>query len=117
MGEFSRTTKEVWSRPPSDEVVIEIKGHGDQHDGVLRNFSDAILDDTPLIAPATDGIRSVELANAMILSGWTDQTVPIPLDGAAYERHLQQVVAASRFEKRTVDARAGDFSRSFGGTP
>jgi predicted dehydrogenase len=117
MGEFSRTTTEVWSRPPTEEVVIEVQGHGEQHDGVLRNFADAILDGAALIAPATDGIRSVELANAMIASGWSDGTVALPLDGKAYEQRLARAIAESKLEKKTVEARSGDFSKSFGGKP
>src|SRR5206468_3014130 len=66
--EFSRTTKEQFAAPPCREVKFDITGHGGQHVEVLQNFIDAILNGQPLIAPAADGIHSVELANAMLYS-------------------------------------------------
>jgi predicted dehydrogenase len=93
--EFSRTTKEMFSGPKTTEKIIEFPGHGDQHVGILRNFAEAIRDGKPLIAPAADGILSVELANAMLLSSWEDRAVDLPLNGAVYEQALQGKIAAS----------------------
>ncbi|MBA3846782.1 MAG: Gfo/Idh/MocA family oxidoreductase [Planctomycetes bacterium] len=116
MSEFCRTTPVVWSKPDSHEVVIAIDGHGPQHNGVLANFAEAVLDGAALIAPASEGIRSVELANAMIWSGWTGQTARLPLDGAAYEARLKRAIAESRHTKPAARAGGGDFANSFGGT-
>ncbi len=115
MSEFCRTTPAVWSKPESHEVLIPVAGHGPQHNGVLANFADAVLDGAALIAPATDGIRSVELANAMIWSGWTGQTAQLPLDGVAYEARLKRAIAESRHAKPAARAGGGDFASSFGG--
>lgn len=57
---------------------------GSQHAGVLENFAANILDGTPLIAPGSDGIHGVRLANAIHLSSWTGQEVPIDFDEATY---------------------------------
>ena len=65
---------------------FSIKDAGAQHVAILRNFVDAILDGAPLIAPAAEGIHSVELANAILLSSWTDKPVDLPLDSALYAR-------------------------------
>jgi uncharacterized phage protein gp47/JayE len=48
-----------------------------------------------LVAPAAEGIRSVELANAILLSSWTDRAVELPLDAATYARWLRRKIAAS----------------------
>jgi predicted dehydrogenase len=93
--EFSRTTKESFAAPKTTEHLFEFPGHGEQHLGILRNFAEAIIDGKPLIAPAADGILSVELANAMLLSAFEDRAVELPLDGAVYERALQSRIAAS----------------------
>ena len=67
----------------------------------------------PLIAPAAEGIRSVELANAMLMSAWRGQTVELPLNGRSYERLLKQHIAQSRFKKAAGSvATAEDFARS-----
>ena len=54
----------------------------------MQNFVDAILKGVPLIAPAEEGIHSVELANGMIFSAICDKTIELPLDSAAYAAWL-----------------------------
>lgn len=105
-GSFS--TPEVWrcEVPPAP-------GGGGQHVEILRNFADAILDGTPLIAPAEEGIASVELANAMILSGLQKRTVELPLDAAEYEGVLQGLITDSRHVKRTADTGPVDLAGSY----
>ena len=95
------------------EVSIPVSGHGEQHNGILKNFVDAVLDKTPLLAPAAEGIHSVELANAMLFSTFTGETVTMPLDGAAYERKLQELIAGSKKKMAVVEGPATDFSKSF----
>ena len=46
---------------------------GGQHNEVLQNFADAILEGRPLLAPGAEGLRSVELANAMLFSTWSTE--------------------------------------------
>ena len=52
---------------------------GGQHAGVLENFAANILDGTPLLAPGSDGINGVRLANAIHLSSWTGKEVGLGL--------------------------------------
>jgi predicted dehydrogenase len=96
MGEFSRTSPEPFGRPAVQEVPIAASGHGGQHVEILANFTAAVLDGAPLISPAAEGIHSVELANAMLLSAWSGQSVELPLDGARYERELNARIATSK---------------------
>lgn len=117
MGEFSRTTPHSFATPATWDVSIPAAGHGGQHNEVLQNFTDAILDGTPLIAPAPEGIHSVELANSMILSAWLDKPVELPIDGKKYERLLKAKIAesAKKGKKKAVkEAAPVDFAKSFG---
>jgi predicted dehydrogenase len=91
--EFCRTTREMFVGPPTQTAVIPIEGVGGQHMAIVRNFVDAILDGTPLIAPAAEGIRSVELANAMLLSSLQQRTIALPMDGAVFEKELLRLTA------------------------
>ena len=43
-----------------------------------------------------EGLHSVELANAMLLSAFQKETVALPLSSARYEKFLQHRVAESR---------------------
>ena len=117
MGEFSRTTTEAFGRPETWQVNIPASGHGGQHNEVLKNFADAILDGTPLLAPAAEGIHSVELANAMLFSAWTGKAVSLPIDGLAYEQELKKRIAESALagrKKKVASTGVQDFAQSFG---
>ena len=89
------------------------QGGGGQHLEVLRNFVDAILDGTPLIAPAAEGIHSVSMANAMILSAWTGETISLPLDGARYEAELQAHIEASEKVKSVRAAEVANLAGTY----
>jgi predicted dehydrogenase len=112
--EFSRTDPGRFSAPGTWEIRIPIKGHGPQHDGILRNFVSAILDGTPLIAPAEEGIYSLELANAFLLSTLEDRSVQLPIDGALFEQHLKKLIASSTRQKlKVVREVPDDMANSF----
>ena len=113
MTEWNRTAEGGFSKPDIWKIHLPVTGTNPQHQGILQNFSDAILKGTPLIAPASEGIRSVELANAMLYSSFKDKTVTLPLDGEAYARELQEKIDTSTFVKKEVKSKiATDFDKS-----
>ena len=114
MTEFSRTSDKHFATPPTIDQKFTFPNHGGQHVEMLQNFIDAILDDKPLIAPAREGIHSVELANAILFSSALNATVTLPLDATAYERYLKQNIANSRYKKQvmTGTTSTSDFARS-----
>ena len=115
MSAFSRTAVQAFARPENTGVVIPATDRGGQHNEILQNFVDAILAGQPLIAPAEEGLHSIELGNAMTLSTWLDQTIELPLDAARFERLLRQHIRKSRFKKQVAAPVTGeDFSKSFG---
>jgi len=83
------------------------------HASIMQNFIEAILNGAPLIAPGEEGLHSVELANLMLYSSLMSQTIELPMDGAAFEKKLQQLIAESKFEKKVVEIKADDFTKSF----
>ena len=114
MSEFSRTDRGRFSTPSSSEYRVTMDGHGTQHIGVLDNFVSGILDGSPLIAPAPEGIYSLELANAFLLSTFEDRNVELPIDGLAYEHHLKMRAASSAERPRNVTGESiDDMASSF----
>lgn len=111
--EYSRTTDERFGKPEVWNIEIPVKGNGDQHLGIQKNFINAILDGAELIAPAEEGIRSVELANAMLYSALLGKRVELPLDSAEFEVQLQKLIAESRFVKKTDETTGMDLKGSF----
>jgi predicted dehydrogenase len=78
----------------SQETIEFDSPWGAQHAGVLENFAANILDGTPLLAPGSDGINGVRLANAIHLSSWVGEEVPLALDEDRYLRELNKRIAA-----------------------
>jgi predicted dehydrogenase len=116
MTAFSQTTKESFAKPPTWQVNIPTQGFGDQHNGILTNFTAAILDGAALIGPAHEGIHGVELANAMLMSQLWDRTVYLPLDSAAVTQEYQRLIAASRRKTSTASVTSSaDFAQSMNG--
>lgn len=113
MTEFSRTAQAGFAKPDIWKVEVPYEDIGAQHHVITQNFVSAILDQVPLIAPAAQGITSVELANAMLYSSLVNEVVQLPLDGQAYEQKLNQLIAESKFQKKVVQVQSDDFSKSF----
>jgi predicted dehydrogenase len=112
--EFSKTDPGRFSAPATWDIRIPIAGHGAQHNGILANFVSAILDEAPLIAPAREGIHSLELANSFLLSSLENRSVRLPIDAALFEQHLQKLIASSiRQQPKTVREVSDDMANSF----
>ncbi|MCX6930164.1 MAG: Gfo/Idh/MocA family oxidoreductase [Verrucomicrobia bacterium] len=113
MLEFSRTAKLGFAKPEVWNVSIPFDNAANSHATLMQNFVNAILDGEPLIAPGEEGIHSVELANVILYSSLIGQTVGLPMDSAAYEKKLNQLIADSKIEKKVVEVTGEDFSKSF----
>jgi predicted dehydrogenase len=113
MIEFSRTAKLGFAKPEVWNADIPFGASPNCHAVLMQNFVNAILDGEPLIAPGAEGIHSVELANVILYSSLLGQTVELPMDSAAYEKKLNQLIAASKGEKKVVAVSNEDFTASF----
>lgn len=112
--EFIKTTPGRFEGPPVWEIEIPVIGQGEQHLGILKNFVQAIRGEADLLAPAADGIQSVELANAMILSGTKRSRVELPICPVEYEEELKKKISTSTYVKPSAAITTGDdFSKSF----
>ncbi|MET4638946.1 Gfo/Idh/MocA family oxidoreductase [Mycetocola sp. 2940] len=78
----------------TQETIEFDSAWGAQHSGVLENFAANILEGTPLLAPGSDGIQGVRLANAIHLSAWTGQEVSLDFDEDVFLAELNSRIAA-----------------------
>jgi predicted dehydrogenase len=113
MVQFSKTSQQGFVKPDSTTEEISFENAASPHAQLTQNFVDAILDGEPLIAPGAEGIGSLELANAAVFSSLLNQTIELPLDGAAWENKLNQLIAESKAGKKVVKTAADDFAGSF----
>ena len=91
-------TSELWAVEEKDYGSV----WGAQHCEVMRNFAAAVHGEEELLAPGADGIHGVRLANAIHLSAWTGQEVPIEdFDEETYLAELnKRIEAEGKFETR-----------------
>ncbi|MBR5025801.1 MAG: Gfo/Idh/MocA family oxidoreductase [Victivallales bacterium] len=111
--EFSKNTKSSFGVPSVWNIDIPVGGgNGEQHIGIKKNFVAAILDGAKLIAPAEEGLHSVEMANAMLYSMMTGKRIELPLDEKKFEAHLKKLIKSSTFVKKDTVKTEVDFAKS-----
>jgi len=94
------TATDMFEATQHEVIEVSYVHHGEGgHRFIIENFANAILSGEPLIAPASEGLNSVMLGNAIMLSSFRKQTVDIPLDDDAYEQQLQALIQYSTFRK------------------
>ena len=111
--EFIRESDEAFGTPETWTCQIPLSEGQQQHAEITKDFVRAIVDKTPLLAPGIDGVNSLELSNAMILSTWTDKWIPLPLDDDLYHEKLQEKIKTSTYQKKEVKTKAANPDSSF----
>ncbi|MBC8101742.1 MAG: hypothetical protein H7Z41_04055 [Cytophagales bacterium] len=87
--DFIATAQPGFPSPSSTVETETLDPNGDYAAGITRDFVAAIQNGTggPLIAPGTEGAAGAMLANAILLSAWSDRAwIPLPLDLLSEER-------------------------------
>ncbi len=113
MVEFNQTAKSGFAKPEVWQCEIPFENAPNAHAILMQNFVNAVLDGESLIAPGADGLGSVELANVILYSSILDLPVKLPMDAASFEIKLQELIAASKLEKKVVEISNDDFTKSF----
>ena len=107
------TAKGGFSRPAVEIIEVETDGLNLQHNGIINNFTAAILGKEEQFVDGKEGIFGVELMNAIELSGWKGgEAVSIPVDEDEYLEELNKRRATSRLkvvEYDTVENTAGTY--------
>ncbi|MGL5122779.1 MAG: Gfo/Idh/MocA family protein [Fusobacteriaceae bacterium] len=73
---------------------------GVEHALVIENFIDCIDGKAKLIAPGEEGIKALELINAMLLSSFIGEEVSIPLDKDFYYSELMKKCEKSVYKDK-----------------
>ncbi len=85
---FTLRSPVAWSTPECVEETAEITPQDWGHFLIVQNFARHLLHGEPLVSPAEDGLKSLELANAIWLSAHLNKTVSLPLNRRAYDAFL-----------------------------
>ncbi len=101
MKEFVEASPEMWGRPEHEwsDVAPEpedLKGHAAD----VRDFVGSILDGSATGVTGISARRSLELANAIILSSKTGKEVKLPLNRKAYTDLMKKLIKGGGKKKR-----------------
>ncbi len=110
---FSKSTKEIFGTPKISEETFKPTEAVNQHAAILNNVVQAAAGKAELIAPADEGLHSLELAGAMIYSTWINDEVTLPLDSAAYETLIQGKISQSKPREVVETTAKVDMSKSY----
>ncbi len=107
------TSVECWT------IDIPFNGnreHG-EHERITRNFIDALQKGTPLLSPGQEGVKGLELGNAMLMSAMQKRGVDLPIDGEAYDQLIRDLTkkygGKKTLETKKVEADMAASSGSF----
>jgi predicted dehydrogenase len=118
--EFRENSPSSFATPESWDIEIPVtKGEfADNTKAMTQNFVNAIVKDEPLVAPGSDGVKGLEIGNAMLMAGITRKPVDLPIDGDAYDAFLADLTKKYGGKKSVQGAgasvTASDMSSSFG---
>jgi predicted dehydrogenase len=93
--QFNRDCKSKFSSPECWKCEVPVSGPAHSHKTIIKNWTEAILNGSSLIAPGSEGINSLEISNAAYLSGWTGEWVDVPIDDEFFYKKLRE-----NFKKR-----------------
>jgi predicted dehydrogenase len=106
--EFCDTSENMWGSPKSEKVDVTIEDRETGHGAIIRNLARHILHGEPLIVPGEEGINSMELINAVILSSHKEKPVDVPVDREEYEELIEDLKKSSKVDKSAKAKRVTD---------
>ena len=108
--EFCFSEKSSSATPASEEFVYKFEQPRDGHELILEDFAAAVIENKPMTAPGTDGIKELSITNAAFLSSWTGKTVTLPLseeDMALFDKLINDKKADEKVRKASPEKATG----------
>ena len=100
---FNVEYKGGFGSPKTTTLVVQTDGQNPQHIGICRNFVNAVLGKEPLFVDGQEGLKGVQLMNAMLLSTWLNKTVELPFDDDLYFAELKKRIDSSTVKKQVAE--------------
>jgi predicted dehydrogenase len=93
ISEHLPTATGPFEAPKGNWRDIEVDAKGQSHVDVTRAFCRAVQskDASLMIAGGSEGVAALELANAILLAGYTHREVQLPLDRSAFDAMLEKL--------------------------
>ena len=96
ISEFSSGADQMWGGPKPQAEDLDLEERETGHGAVIRNFAKAIRGVEPLLIDGAVGLKSLELANAIIMSSKLGREVELPLSRSGYNDLMSDLRATSK---------------------
>lgn len=92
---YTKTTKEVWAAQPTTSVEVDLPDSTAPiaTKGMWANFVKTIRGEEKILMDGTHALEPLELANAVVASGYLGRPVNLPLDPKMYDSVLADLRA------------------------
>lgn len=111
--EFNASYTGGFGQPEYRKVEIPVKSDNGNHTSIIQNWIEAIVNGAPLLSPGVEGVKALDISNAIYLSSWLNETVELPVEPDLYFEKLQEKMDTSRFEKKHVTNITLDLSGTY----
>ena len=112
--DFNKRNTQPFEKPENWKCEIPVSGSGEQHVGILKDFTKALLNGTELLAPGIEGINGLTISNAIHYSAWTGSTVDVKnFPHEDFYNILQQKIAASTVDKNNFVQKVVDTTGTY----
>lgn len=88
--EFGFANREIFAVLAHNLKELPLESVSNPYKIVFENFARHLLDGSALIADGWDGLREVQLANAVYVSGWEERRVAVPVENKRFLAGLKQ---------------------------
>jgi predicted dehydrogenase len=106
--QFNDNNPNMWGSPKSSPLEVQIEQREGGHIAIIRNLARHILYKEPLLMPGEEGINSLELINAVILSGQKQKPVRIPVDRDEYEEFIKAMKKTTKPKSKIAKQKVTD---------
>ncbi len=113
VSEHRATSLDLFGSPDFTEQSEVPAATANQHADVFNDVVSAVRGGRPVATPLEDGVASIELANAILVSAWEDRRVDLPVDAVTYHEALERRIEASDFREPADLAVRADMERSY----
>jgi predicted dehydrogenase len=98
--EVCKNSDKGFDTPNVEIIKVETDNKNEQHLGIINNFTNSLLGLEERFVEGIEGIRNVELMNAIELSGFRNgESVYLPVDEEEYLKELNKKRASSKFKE------------------
>lgn len=82
--EFGRINQEKFAKIPYSVTEETFDGQVNPYGIIMSNFANHLLHGAELLTTGRDGLRQIQLANAIYVSGWEERKVTLPVEEKCY---------------------------------